>query len=110
MLFWIYPRYKGRYLVGEGCGPDWAISGFLDVVLIAAFYYVEPTIVHHCFQSLIRYDLVESKWLVCHIVASHVYAHTRSFFDILSRCILDTCNNIFDFKIRLSDTYFATNK
>jgi len=110
MLFWICPGYKGRYLVGEGCGPDWAVSGFLDVVLVAAFYYVKSAIVHHGFQSLIRYDLVESKWLICHIFASNIYANTWSFFDIFSRCILDTCNDIFNFKISLSDTYFATNQ
>jgi len=97
-------------LVGESGCPNGAVSCFLDVVLIRAFYDVEPAILEHGLQSFICDDFVEPQWLICEIFGKDLYAYVGSTLDILIGSILDATDDIGDFKIIDSNSSFAADE
>jgi hypothetical protein len=63
-------------LVGVGGGPNGAVASLLDVVLIRTFDYVEPAVLQHGCEVLLRNYLMEAERLINIVLYSYLYAHT----------------------------------
>lgn len=100
----------GVYLIGIGGGPDRAIPGFLDVVLIGTLDDIEAAILQHVCQSLLRDDLVETQGLVLQAAGCDIHTDTAASFYVLIWGVFYAADDWFYLQVWLTHAGFAANE